>query len=311
MATARLPSFFMDTIFTRGPSLNNRLALALILSVLLIFVDFKLDGFKSTRVYLNSLMSPLQYLANLPGLMLNKSAQRFTSQEQLLAENQKLNNQLLLMSEKLQQFDVIMQENSYLRDLLQTSARSDSRKMVAELMAVDKNPYSQQVVINKGAIDGVYLSQPVLDDKGVVGQVMEVGSTNSRVLLIADVTHAIPVRSLRNNIRFIATGSGALNELYLEHVPHSVDIEVGDTLISSGLGKVFPEGYPVARVSQVIRDESRPFARVVVTPLAQLDRLRHLLLLWKESSGIDDDSIEEKERGAEKNASATKEVTNA
>ncbi len=272
----------MDTIFTRGPSLNIRLTLALVLSVTLIFVDHKMDGFKSTRVYLNSLMSPLQYIANLPGLMLSESAQRLTSKEQLLAENQKLNNQLLLMSEKLQQYDVIAKENAQLRELLQAPVRLSSKKMVAELMAVDKNPYSQQVVINKGAIDGVYPSQPVLDDKGVVGQVMEVGSTNSRVLLIADVTHAIPVRSLRNDIRFIATGSGALNELYLEHVPHSVDIQEGDTLISSGLGKVFPEGYPVATVTQVVRDESRPFARVIVTPQANLDRLRHLLLLWHE-----------------------------
>ena len=271
----------MDTIFTRGPSLNIRLTLALVLSVTLIFVDHKMDGFKSTRVYLNSLMSPLQYIANLPGLMLSESAQRLTSKEQLLAENQKLNNQLLLMSEKLQQYDVIAKENAQLRELLQAPVRLSSQKMVAELMAVDKNPYSQQVVINKGAIDGVYLSQPVLDEKGIVGQVMEVGSTNSRVLLIADVTHAIPVRSVRNDIRFIATGSGALNELYLEHVPHSVDIQEGDTLISSGLGKVFPEGYPVATVKQVVRDESRPFARVIVTPMANLDRLRHLLLLWR------------------------------
>lgn len=270
----------MDTIFTRGPSLNNRLTLALVLSVVLIFVDHKLEGFKSTRVYLNSLMSPLQYLANLPGLMLSESAQRLTSQEQLLAENQQLNDQLLLMSEKLQQFEVLEKENNQLRELLQAPVRTESRKMVAELMAVDKNPYSQQIVINKGAIDGVYLSQPVIDDEGIVGQVMEVGSTNSRVLLIADVTHAIPVRSLRNDIRFIATGSGSLNELYLEHVPHSVDIQVGDVLISSGLGNVFPEGYPVAEVTRVIRNESRPFARVVVSPLANLDRLRHLLLLW-------------------------------
>ena len=155
----------MDTIFTRGPSLNIRLTLALVLSVTLIFVDHKMDGFKSTRVYLNSLMSPLQYIANLPGLMLSESAQRLTSQEQLLAENQKLNNQLLLMSEKLQQFDVIEKENAQLRELLQAPVRESSRKMVAELMAVDKNPYSQQVVINKGAIDGVYPSQPVIDDK--------------------------------------------------------------------------------------------------------------------------------------------------
>ena len=197
----------MDTIFTRGPSLNIRLTLALVLSVTLIFVDHKMDGFKSTRVYLNSLMSPLQYIANLPGLMLSESAQRLTSQEQLLAENQKLNNQLLLMSEKLQQFEVIAKENAQLRELLQAPVRLASKKMVA-------------------------------------------------------------------------TGSGALNELYLEHVPHSVDIQEGDTLISSGLGKVFPEGYPVATVKQVVRDESRPFARVIATPLANLDRLRHLLLLW-------------------------------
>lgn len=284
----------MDTIFTRGPSLNNRLTLALVLSVLLIFVDHKLDGFKSTRVYLNSLMSPLQYLANLPGLMLSESAQRLTSQEDLLAENQKLNNQLLLMSEKLQQFNVLAKENNQLRELLQAPVRTEARKMVAELMAVDKNPYSQQVVINKGAIDGVYLSQPVIDNEGIVGQVMEVGSTNSRVLLIADVTHAIPVRSLRNDIRFIATGSGTLNELYLEHVPHSVDIQVGDTLISSGLGNVFPEGYPVAEVTRVIRDESRPFARVIVSPLANLDRLRHLLLLWNAKDAENEDNTQEK-----------------
>lgn len=295
----------MDTIFTRGPSLNIRLTLALVLSVTLIFVDHKLDGFKSTRVYLNSLMSPLQYIANLPGLLLSESAQRLTSQEQLLAENQKLNNQLLLMSEKLQQFDVISKENAQLRELLQAPVRETSRKMVAELMAVDKNPYSQQVVIDKGAIDGVYLSQPVLDDKGIVGQVMEVGSTNSRVLLIADVTHAIPVRSLRNDIRFIATGSGALNELFLEHVPHSVDIQEGDTLISSGLGNVFPEGYPVAKVTQVVRDESRPFARVIVKPLANLDRLRHLLLLWQNKPDEDesepevDDVIENEEKASD------------
>ncbi|MEW9797908.1 rod shape-determining protein MreC [Alteromonas sp. CYL-A6] len=270
----------MDTIFTRGPSLNNRLTMALILSLILIFVDHKLDGFKSTRVYLNSLMAPLQYLANLPGVMLSESAQQLTSQQELLAENEKLTNQVVMMSERLQRFEILKKENEELRHLLDAPVAPDMRKMAAELMAVDNNPYSQQIVINKGAIDGVYLSQPVLDDKGIVGQVMEVGTTNSRVLLIADVTHAIPVRSLRNNIRFIASGSGSLNELYLEHVPHSVDIQPGDVLISSGLGDVYPQGYPVARVTSVIRDESQPFSRIKAQPLARLNRLKYLLLLW-------------------------------
>lgn len=280
----------MDTIFTRGPSLNNRLALALTMSVVLMFLDFRLDAFSSSRVFLNSLMSPIQYLANLPGQLLDVSAQRLTSRQALIAENEQLTNRLLLMSEKFQRFEVLERENAQLRRLLEAPVRQDMRKMVAELMAVDNTPYSQQIVINKGAIDGVFLGQAILDERGIVGQVMEVGTTNSRVLLISDVTHSIPVRSVRNNARFIASGGGVIDELFLEHVAHSTDVEVGDVLVSSGLGDVFPEGYPVAEVTEVVRDESRPFAQVTVLPLARLNRLKYLLILWPNGAENEEDS---------------------
>ena len=283
----------MDTIFTRGPSLNIRLALALAMSVMLIVLDFKLDAFSTTRVFLNSLVSPVQYLANLPGQLLNASAQRLTSQQALIEENEQLTNRLLLQNEKLQRFEALEQENKELRRLLDAPVRQNMRKMVAELMAVDNTPYSQQIVINKGAIDGVYLGQSILDERGIVGQVMEVGTTNSRVLLISDVTHSIPVRSIRNNGRFIASGSGAIDELYLTHVAHSADIREGDVLVSSGLGEVFPEGYPVAEVTQVIRDESRPFAQVTIAPQARLNRLKYLLLLWPQTTSEPDEQAPE------------------
>ena len=283
----------MDTIFTRGPSLNIRLALALAMSVMLIVLDFKLDAFSTTRVFLNSLVSPVQYLANLPGQLLNASAQRLTSQQALIEENEQLTNRLLLQNEKLQRFEALEQENIELRRLLDAPVRQNMRKMVAELMAVDNTPYSQQIVVNKGAIDGVYLGQSILDERGIVGQVMEVGTTNSRVLLIRDVTHSIPVRSIRNNSRFIASGSGAIDELYLTHVAHSADIREGDVLVSSGLGEVFPEGYPVAEVTQVIRDESRPFAQVTIAPQARLNRLKYLLLLWPQTTSEPDEQAPE------------------
>ena len=283
----------MDTIFTRGPSLNIRLALALAMSVMLIVLDFELDAFSTTRVFLNSLVSPVQYLANLPGQLLNASAQRLTSQQALIEENEQLTNRLLLQNEKLQRFEALEQENKELRRLLDAPVRQNMRKMVAELMAVDNTPYSQQIVINKGAIDGVYLGQSILDERGIVGQVMEVGTTNSRVLLISDVTHSIPVRSIRNNSRFIASGSGAIDELYLTHVAHSADIREGDVLVSSGLGEVFPEGYPVAEVTQVIRDESRPFAQVTIAPQARLNRLKYLLLLWPQTTSEPDEQAAE------------------
>lgn len=274
----------MDTIFTRGPSLNNRLALTVALSVVLIFIDHHLQGFQTTRMYLNSLVSPLQYVASLPSLILSTGAQQLSSQQDLIEENKNLTDMLLKQSEQLQRFKAIETENIRLRQLLNADVKPTVNKMVAELMAVDNNPFRHQIVINKGALDDVYDTQPVIDDRGVVGQVMEVASTNSRVLLISDVNHAIPVRSLRNDIRFIAAGTGSIDELYLEHVPHSVDVKVGDILVSSGLGGIFPEGYPVAIVSRVDRDESRPFARVLAAPLARLNRLKYMMLLWSEPS---------------------------
>jgi rod shape-determining protein MreC len=284
----------MNPIFTSGPSLQHRLALALLLSVALIVLDHKFNSFSSTRVYLNSLVSPLQYLANLPGEMLNASATRLASHQRLLDDNAKLTLQATLMSEQLQRMTFLQAENERLRRLLNSPVKTNTRKVVAELMAVDNNPYSHQVVINKGALNGVYEGQAVLDENGIVGQIMQVSSTNSRVLLIADVTHAIPVRVARNNVRLVVSGTGSLDELDIQHVPHSTDLQIGDILLSSGLGKVFPEGYPVATVTTIVRDETRPFAQVKAKPIAQLDRLKYLLLLWfEETPGLVSEPAEE------------------
>ena len=281
----------MNLMFSSGPSLPNRLALSLLLSVALILFDHKFDGFGTTRVYLNSLVSPLQYLANLPGQLLNASASRFVSHERLFNDNAKLTHDAMVMNGQLQRLTFLQQENDRLRSLLNSPVQDNTSKIVAELMAVDNNPYSHQIVINKGAINDVYEGQPVLDAKGIVGQIMQVSSTNSRVLLIADVTHAIPVRVARNNVRLIASGSGSLDELLIQHVAHSSDLKIGDILLSSGLGNIFPEGYPVATITSIIRDESRPFPQVRAKPIAQLDRLKYLLLLWSERTSEDKQTV--------------------
>ncbi|WP_340679913.1 rod shape-determining protein MreC [Paraglaciecola sp.] len=286
----------MNLNFSAGPSLPHRLALGLLLSVSLIIFDHKFNGFGTTRVYLNSLVSPLQYLANLPGELLNASATQLASHQQLLDENAQLTLQATLMSEELQRMTFLKEENNRLRRLLNSPTKVNTRKLVAELMAVDNNPYSHQIVINKGAINGVFEGQPVLDESGVVGQIMQVSSTNSRVLLIADITHAIPVRVARNNVRLVVTGSGSLDELHIQHVPHSADLQVGDLLLSSGLGGVFPEGYPVAEITTIVRDETRPFSLVRAKPVAQLDRLKYLLLLWTDGPDLSTAEPEEIEQ---------------
>ncbi len=152
--------------------------------------------------------------------------------------------------------------------------------MVTQVISTVNDPYSDQVVIDKGSVNGVYEGQPVISDKGVVGQVVAVAKMTSRVLLICDATHALPIQVLRNDIRVIAAGNGCTDDLQLEHLPANTDIRVGDVLVTSGLGGRFPEGYPVGVVSSVKLDTQRAYTVIQARPTAGLQRLRYLLLLW-------------------------------
>lgn len=272
----------MKPIFNRGPTLESRLFIVVVLSLGLLISDGLYGVFKPLRSLLTTLVTPVQYIASLPAVFLDASTDRIISQEQLITENEALIQQLVILQADNQRYQSLQAENEQLRKLLDAPIQTNLPKKVAELMAVDNNPYSLQVLINKGSINGVFNTQPVIDDQGVVGQIVDVAQTTSRVLLVSDLSHAIPVRILRNNLRLIANGSGELNLLNIKHVPHSADVAEGDILITSGLGNVFPEGYPVAVISQIKRDEGRPFAMVKATPLARLDRLRYLLLLGQQ-----------------------------
>ncbi|AJQ52968.1 rod shape-determining protein MreC [Aeromonas hydrophila] len=270
----------MKPIFGRGPSLQLRLFLAVIISIAAIVADSRFGVFSHVRVYLSSLVSPLQYMANAPGIMLDTMSTQVQTRAGLIEQTKQQEQQLFTLRSRLLKMDHLEHENQRLRELLGSPVHKESRKMVAELLSVDSDPFSHQVLINKGALDGVYNGQPVINDQGVIGQVLHVGSTTSRVLLITDSSHGIPVRVLRNDLRAIASGSGELDKLELRNLPRNTDVQVGDLLVTSGLGGRFPEGYPVATVTRSDYVEGKPFAQVEAKPLVALDRLRYLLLLW-------------------------------
>lgn len=274
----------MKPIFGRGPSLQLRLFLAVVTSVSLLIMDSRLITFNSVRSSLDTLISPLHYLANSPRQLLDSASERLESQDRLILENRALRQELLTKNSDLLMLEQLKHENDRLRELLGSPLRSDERKMVVQVLTADTDPYTHQVVIDKGSDQGVYIGQPVISDKGVVGQVISVGKVSSRVLLISDATHAIPVQVLRNDIRVIASGTGRRDELQLEHIPSSTDIRPGDMLVTSGLGGRFPEGYPVGIIKSFDVDSQNAFAVVSVTPTAQLERLRYLLLLWPNKS---------------------------
>ncbi|TKI06875.1 rod shape-determining protein MreC [Martelella alba] len=270
----------MKPIFSRGPSLQLRLFLAVLVAGAVIFADSRLGTFVQIRTYMDTAVSPFYFLANGPRKMLDNLSQTLASRDQLELENHALRQDLLQKNSELLLLGQYRQENARLRELLGSPLRQDEQKMVAQVLSTSTDPYSDQVVIDKGLDNGVYVGQPVISDKGVVGQVVAAGKFTSRVLLICDASHALPIQVLRNDIRVIVAGNGCSEDLQLEHLPANTDIRVGDVLVTSGLGGRFPEGYPVAVVSSVKVDTQRAYTVIQARPTAQLRRLRYLLLLW-------------------------------
>ncbi len=276
----------MKPIFSKSPSLGVRLVFATLLSVILMFSDGQTRNLLQLRSLLETAVSWIYYLANTPRSLLDGVSDNLVDTNTLQIENKVLKDQLLEKNADLLLLDQLKVENQRLRLLLNSPLRHDEYKKIAEVLTAQTDPYRQQVVINRGEKDGAYVGQPVIDEKGVVGQIVSVGQNTSRILLISDVTHSIPLQVLRSDIRVIASGTGRADELVLDNVSRSADIEKGDLLVTSGLGHRFPEGYPVAIVESVSREGNNYFATVVAKPLASLERLRYLLLLWPTNEDI-------------------------
>jgi rod shape-determining protein MreC len=246
----------------------------------LVTLDVTTRFLEPVRSVIGTVVSPLQVMAEVPYLLADEVGDVASTHESLRQRNADLERRILELTQISQQFLSLKTENERLRELLGSQARLPAEVMVAELVAVVPVPNTHQVVIDKGADAGISLGQAVLDAEGLFGQIVEVDQFTSRVLLIVDPSHAVPVQVNRSGVRSVAAGTGELDRLVLENLPVTADIREGDLMESSGLGSRFPRGYPVGVVSTVSIDETSPYARVTIRPLAALDRARHVLVVF-------------------------------
>ncbi len=267
-------------MFQRKASANIRLVVFSILSISLMFVDQHKNYLALVRSSIITVVYPLHYVVNLPFQAIEWASISLVTRKTLMEDNERLKKDHLLISSKLQRYQVLEAENQRLRQLLESSFRLNDKVLVAELIEVHLQPFRRQVVINKGQREGAYNGQPVVDATGIMGQIIHVGRFSSTVLLITDPNHALPVQINRNGLRAIAVGNGHEDKLTLVHLPNNADIKVGDLIISSGLGRRFPSGYPVGEVEKVMLDPSESFAKVIIKPSAQLTKSREVLMVW-------------------------------
>lgn len=255
-----------------------QLILTLSLACVLMVLDYRYGYMTAARKATATFLSPLYYLANLPNEIAAWADNNIVSRNDLIDENRQLKDEVLILSAQNQRLIGLESENARLRSLLGSSRSFRGKRLIAEVLNVDSQRFSNELLLNKGSTDEVFVGQPVVDSEGIMGQIVEVSLTTSRMILLNDQKHAIPVRNDRNGVRAIAQGDGQL--LFLRHLPNTTEIREGDLLLSSGLGEKFPDGYPVAKVISVTKQSAQPYAQIIAEPTANINTSNHVLLLW-------------------------------
>jgi rod shape-determining protein MreC len=286
----------------RIPALGMRVLLCVGLSILLMVVDHRQHHLDTVRNAIGATFYPIQIIVDAPFRLWSWIGESTADRNTLQVEVARLEAERALTRAELLQLTALRAENDRLRDLLDARPRTRDTMRVAEIMAVDANPYRHTFVIDIGDRDGVYTGQAIIDANGVIGQVLEAGLMTSQAILISDPSHALPVEVSRNGLRTIANGTGDIDRLDLPFLPNNADIVPGDILVTSGLGGGFPAGYPVAVVGAVNRVPQEPFADVTAVPSSALDQVREVLLIWSADVQEPADSQESVDEPAGENA---------
>ncbi|MDG4551895.1 MAG: rod shape-determining protein MreC [Candidatus Contendobacter sp.] len=276
------PSRRIHYLFTVNPTATLQLGLWVALSIAMMTVDHRYRALDGLRDMLATALYPVHYLARLPIDLQGWLSENLAGRAALLDENAQLREKQVFLNTQLQKLTTLEAENRRLRSLLESAVNTPERVLIAELLSVDFDPYRHHILLNRGRRHGVHVGQPALDQQGVIGQIIRTDPLTATAILITDPNHALPIQINRTGVRTLALGTGNFQELELPHIPNNEDVKVGDLLVTSGMGGRFPRGYPVGTVAKVEFDPGSPFAHIVARPVAQLDRIREVLLLENE-----------------------------
>jgi rod shape-determining protein MreC len=272
-------------LFKQGASARAKVVFFSALAILLLVIDARLHTLVVARKVVATVLYPVQMVAVMPRDALSRMNDYFSSSSTLQTENAKLKRQQTLNATSLQQNAHLLAENDHLRKLLDARANLSVKSLMGEIIYDARDPFSRKIILDKGSNHGVALSQPVIDDLGVVGQVTRVFPLTSEVTLLTDKNHAIPVQILRNGIRSVAYGRGESSYLDMR-MTSNADVQKGDVLVTSGIDGIYPAGLSVAKVMQVESKASTPFENILCEPVAGIDRHRQLLVLLVETNNL-------------------------
>lgn len=256
-----------------------RLLAYLVLAVVLMVLDHRGQWLRAVRGQAEVAVQPLWWLAGLPSRLGTGLREDAALRTQLARDNRVLRSALLISGARNARLQTAAAENQRLRGLLGSAERRRLDVQLASILDIDLDPTRQRLVLDAGSGSGVRVGQAVIDAGGLMGQVIATAPATATVLLITDPDHAVPAVVARSGVRLVVYGSGRSDLLYVSDVPLSADVRAGDLLLTSGLGARFPAGFAVGTLGVLVPDDSRAFLLADVTPAAQLDRGRDVLVL--------------------------------
>ena len=273
----------MKSLFTLNPSTPARLLGLILVSIVLMVSDHRYQQTHLIRSTIGGVLYPLERLVSTPGDISKWLTVYFTTRASLQSQVESLERLNLFQQARLQELAQLKLENNRLRELLDSPLqRNKNSVLLADIIRVNLHPFRKLIAIDRGQQDNVYEGQAIVGAQGIIGQVVEVFPMHSNVLLISDPSHALLAENNRTGLRALLVGSGEADRVYLQNISSSADIQIGDLFQTSGLDRLYPRNYPVARVLEIGRVEGEAFLTVTAKPLAQLESIREVLLLWPE-----------------------------
>ena len=289
-------------LFKQGTSAVARLVIFVTIALTLLVVDARFDAMRVARQVAATVLMPVERVVLVPRDALRGVFDYAQSSVTLTNENRELRRSAVEQASAAVRQAQLEAENNQLRKLLNLTQQSATPVVAAEILYDARDPYSQRIVIDRGSVQGLRAGYPVIDERGVIGQITRVSPLQSEVTLLTDKDQAIPVQVVRNGLRSVAFGGSRAGQLDLRFMAASADLQQGDLLVTSGLDGTYPPGLPVAKITHIERKADTAFSRVYCEPVAGVRSHRQLLVVRYESGLVprpqDEDKPQKAERGA-------------
>jgi len=258
-------------LFNQGVSARARLAFFSFLATLLIVIDARVNALDTIRVGVGVMLYPLQRALLWPRDAIVRASRYAATVASLTNENEQLRRDSVERAALLLKDEELKAENERLRRLQSVRERANVKTQLVQVLYEPRDRFSHKLVIDRGSSDGVRAGNPVVDDRGVVGQVTRVFPFVSEVTVLTERDQSIPAQIVRNGLRCVAFGGAEAGTLELRFLAANADVASGDVVVTSGLDGLYPPGIPVGTVARVERDVKDQFARVIVTPAGNIN----------------------------------------